>query len=196
MAENSELKKLMQINYKLSDENFDRLFSLATEETYGDREAIVEEGTFNDNIYIVKEGLLRGFHYLNGGKENTLYFAVDGDILMSMHCFQKGLPSFVRIEAFSKSTVYKVPKQVMLDLARESIEFANWMLDMTLEELFILERKRKLLAGDALERYNILVKSRPELLQKVPLKVIASYLGIAQASLSRLRSPRYKEERD
>lgn len=53
-----------------------------------------------------------------------------------------------------------------------------------------IERKRTILAGDASERYDALVRRRPELIQQVPIKALASYLGIAETSLSRLRNPK------
>ena len=64
-----------------------------------------------------------------------------------------------------------------------------------LGQIWTIERKRTIMAGDASERYDALVRQRPELIQQVPIKAIASYLGIAETSLSRLRNPKNRSSR-
>ena len=154
-------------------------------------ELIVKTGEINQNIYIPKEGIYRGFLY-QGGKETTLYFGMEGDIVASIYSYYRGEPSVITIEACCDSVIMKISKQDIDKLIHESVEFANWSLNVTLQQLYGIERKRTVIVGNAYERYNSFVKKRAALLQKVPLRIIASYLGITQQSLSRLRNPRYK----
>lgn len=192
MADIIELKKLINIfPYKLSESNIDVLFSIMEEVHYKQNEPIVKTGEINDNIYIAKEGVFRGFLFQEG-KEVTLYFGVEGDIVASVHSFYRGEPSVLTIEACCDSVMMKISKEKMDALLLESIEFANWGMNVMFEQLYTIERKRTIIVGDAYERYTNLVKKRSELLQKVPLRIIASYLGITQQSLSRLRNPKYK----
>ncbi len=191
MAGIAQLKELLSFQYRLSDENFEKLFSLCEELHFNEGEAVITQGTVDDHVYIVKDGLLRAFYY-TGKKENTMYFAFDGDIVLSLASFRAGLPSFIRLESCCDSTVYRISKEDFLRLAKESHDFANWLLDYAFEQIFAFERKKAYISGDALDRYESLVAKRPELIQKVPLRVIASYLGITQQSLSRLRNPRYR----
>ncbi len=192
MADIAQLKELLSFEYRMSDENFDKLFSLCEELHFGQDETIVAQGVVDDNIYIVKDGLLRALYYTDN-KENTMYFAFDGDIVTSLaSSFRAELPSFIKLESCCDSVVYRIPKQDFLNLARGSLDFSNWILDYAFEQLFALERKKTYISGDAFDRYESLVSKRPELLQKVPLRIIASYLGITQQSLSRLRNPKYR----
>jgi CRP-like cAMP-binding protein len=191
MADIAQLKELLSFEYRMSDENFGKLFSLCEELHFSQDETIVAQGAVDDNIYIVKDGLLRAL-YFTDNKENTMYFAFDGDIVTSLASFRSGLPSFIKLESCCDTAVYRISKKDFTGLARESLDFANWILDYAFEQLFALERKKAYISGDALDRYESLVAKRPELLQKVPLRVIASYLGITQQSLSRLRNPKYR----
>lgn len=192
MAEIEEIKDLLTATHKLSDENFDKLFAAAETVSYRAGDAVIEQGSVDDNMYIVSDGILRGVIFSNN-KENTLYFAVDGDMVASMFCYQRGLPSIVRLEACCDTVLWRIPKATIQGLASESIDFSNWLLDLATEQLYLIERKRLLITGSATERYEALVANRREMVQKIPLRYIASYLGIAQQSLSRLRNPRYKD---
>lgn len=191
MADIAQLKELLSFEYRMFDENFDKLFSLCEELHYGEGETVISPGDTDDHIYIVKDGLLRALYY-SGTKESTMYFAFDGDMVASLASFRAGLPSFIKLESCCDSIVYRISKENFLGLARDSHDFANWLFDYSLEQLYALERKKAYISGDALDRYESLVAKRPELLQKVPLRVIASYLGITQQSLSRLRNPKYR----
>lgn len=71
----------------------------------------------------------------------------------------------------------------------------RWMTEWFLGQIWTIERKRTILAGDASERYDALILRRPELIQQVPIKAIASYLGIAETSLSRLRNPKNRSSK-
>ena len=66
-------------------------------------------------------------------------------------------------------------------------EFTRWQLMMSYDAHYFLELKRATLMGDAAARYKALVENRIEILQKVPLKIIASYLGITPQHLSLIR---------
>lgn len=66
-------------------------------------------------------------------------------------------------------------------------EFSLWFLHVCLFQLYIHDYKSSIKQGDALSRYNKMMADRPEIFQQVPLKIIASYLGITQQHLSRIR---------
>ena len=75
-------------------------------------------------------------------------------------------------------------------MGAQSPAFMRWMFEWFLGQIYTIERKRTILTGSASERYDALIKRRPELIRQVPIKAIASYLGIAETSLSRLRNPK------
>jgi len=193
MATLLELRQLVNAYpYKLSEENLDELFSIMEEVHYKEGEVIVEAGSINSNIFISREGVCRGYT-TQEGKEATLYFGMEGDIIASMHSFYYNEPSVITIEACCDMIMMRIDVKDMAKLIEESLQFAHWALSMVIGQLYILEKKRDLIAGDAYERYSNLIINRPQLFQRVPLKAIASYLGITQSSLSRLRNPNYRK---
>ena len=68
-----------------------------------------------------------------------------------------------------------------------SHEFARWALSYEQGQLYYLEKKDTVINGDARERYESLLRQRPDILEKVALKHIASYLGITPQYFSRLK---------
>jgi len=196
MADIASLKKLVNnFSYKISEEEVDEFFSYLKEVHYKRNTSIVAAGEMNDNLYIVKDGIIRSF-YTKENKEITLYFGMDGDFFFSANSFYGGLPSLITIESCGDTELMMISKQDFMNLCYHSVGFANWALDNALGQLWSLEVKSTLIAGDAYDRYYSLVKKRPEILQKVPLKTIASYLGITKHSLSRLRNPKYRNDAD
>lgn len=86
-------------------------------------------------------------------------------------------------------TLYSIKQAELEALCHESLTISNLFRTICLEQLYCLERKCKIFGkDDALNRYMSLIKVRPQIVKEVPLKYIASYLGITQQSLSRLRA--------
>lgn len=191
MADIQEIReKLNAPSNILSEESLDKLFSLMKEVRFKQGEPIVRLGEIDDHFYIAKEGVFRGF-FFQEDKEVTLYFGVEGDIIMSLAPFYRGEPSALIIESCCDSVMLRISKADMMKLIRESLEIANWMVDKAFSQFYWFEKKGTVIVGDASEKYFNLLHNRPELLQKVPLKTISSYLGITRQSLSRLRNPNY-----
>ena len=183
-----ELKKLMREDhlFQLSDEMMDKLCACMTEVHVPAKQPIITWDKVNTNVYIVKEGILRR-SYLNGDVDCTNGFALPGTTIISYFSYYHGLPSNHRYEACVDSVVMVVTKEDYERLICESHEFARYVNSMLMAQLFHDEKKMSVFSGDARERYIALMKNRPESLRSVSLGVIASYLGVSQAYLSRLR---------
>ena len=81
----------------------------------------------------------------------------------------------------------RVSKARFDELISTSHEFAQWVLSVVQSTLYLDEFKSTVLSGGVKERYISLIKNRPEVMHDVPLGFIASYLGITQQHLSRIR---------
>ena len=86
-----------------------------------------------------------------------------------------------------RSRLFKVTKADYDRLIAEDHSFARWCLEYANCQLYYFEMKRNLINGSARERYESLLRNRPEIIRGVPLKIIASYLGITPQYLSKLR---------
>ncbi len=151
------------------------------------REAIIKEGEVSDNMYIIVNGVMR-IYYLDGNQEVTHAFGSNGTMVHPMHCYYKHLPSPDTYEACCPTELLMISREDFNNLSMNDDNFARWLLSISQLQLFHFELRRKVIRGDATERYRKLVVHRPEILQKVPLKIIASYLGITPEYLSNIRS--------
>lgn len=184
--EKVETLLLNECNYPLSEEVMERFLAPRQEILLKKNEILVMTGVVDTNIYVVEEGILR-FSYMDGMREVTFGFALPGTMIISMHSFYCHLPVFYQIEACCPSKVVKIPKKHYDDMVAESHEFARWALEMANGQLYFYEKKNHIINGDAKERYLSLAHNRPDILEKVPLGIVASYLGITQSYLSRLK---------
>jgi CRP-like cAMP-binding protein len=170
----------------MKDETMDRFLALMTRMELKRGEPLIHYGKFNDNVYIVREGIVR-ITWFDGFKEATFSFAMPGTLAISYYSFLKGDVSFSKYEACCESVVMKISKADFIGLAKESHDFAQWMMFMSLEQLLFHERKREVMNGDAKERFEALIDNRPEIIEKVSSKIVASYIGVTPQYLSRLK---------
>lgn len=175
-----------ECTYRMSDETMSEFLGNMTEISLKNHEPLIPYGKFDESVYVVKEGILR-FAYFDGLKEMTFGFSIPGTVVIQYHSHYKRQPSFFQIESCGKSSVMKMSKAAFDRLLESSDDFKNWILRIQSSQLWLYELKLAVLNGTAKERFDALVRIRPEILQKVSMKVIASYIGITPSSLSRLK---------
>ncbi|MEM1002975.1 MAG: Crp/Fnr family transcriptional regulator [Bacteroidota bacterium] len=145
-------------------------------------EVIQRIGGRNTYVYLVKSGLLRSYSVDSNGKENIFMFAPEGWVIADTHPEDK--PSTIFIDAIEDSTVIAYMKNV---------EEEKKNVDKLLKRLPVLQdRIIRLLSTSAIERYEHFVKTHPDLLQRVPQKMIASYLGINPETLSAAKKQQFE----
>lgn len=149
---------------------------------------ILKQGEICRYIYFLKEGFARGFYYQDG-KEFTLWFGFENDIIASMYSFVSQKNSFESIEILENSIVYCLEYEQLQRLYKQHIEI-NLIGRLFTEKYYIRleERVMSLQFQTAQERYNQIIKTNPRLIQRASLGHIASYLGITQETLSRIRA--------
>lgn len=178
----------------VSDDVLARFVDSGEEITLKRNQVLVEAGEVNPDIHIVKEGVIR-YCYIRDGRDTTAYFAMPATPVIAYHSYCMNNPSFYRLEACVKTKIIRVRKADFERLIKESHEFAQWVIGIHQCQLFFLEHKDRVITGTASERFVSLFRNRPELLKAVSSKVIASYLGITESYLSRLKTRLFKEGR-
>ncbi|PRB01677.1 Crp/Fnr family transcriptional regulator [Chryseobacterium sp. MYb7] len=162
---------------------------LSSEVIYPAKTILLEEGKVSDKMFLVKNGALRVFFYQDG-KELTLDFITENQAVSSFDSFLNGIPSDFVIETLESTTVYELHNDTFHKLM-ENQEFQH-----TFHPLFykrfseINKRLISFIKDSPQQRYEQLIKNRPELLLRFPQHYIASYLGITSVSLSRIRNRR------
>ena len=194
MNVDSKLKEFILQFYSLSDEACQLLTADMRLREYKKGDVLMESGKVDTSMYIPYEGLFRVFYLDAKGNERTELFSTPGNPYISCHSYFRGEPAFYQVEAITpQASAYCLSKKILEHLCSVNLEIANWVRMVCLDELYCLERKSDIFGRyEATERYKNLIKIRPELIREIPLKYIASYMGITQQSLSRLRSQVHK----
>lgn len=140
------------------------------------------------NIYFIKKGIARAFTNQDGG-EVTFWFGKEGDTIVSMKSYVEGEKGYENIELLEDCELYELKSESLQQLFKNDIHIANWGRKFAERELIKTEERLiSLQFKNATERYKELLERNPDLIQRVQLGHIASYLGITQVSLSRIRA--------
>jgi CRP-like cAMP-binding protein len=193
-----DLRKLLDVecSYRMKSETMDEFLGLVTEQIeLKEGQPLITYGRFDDNVYILRSGIMR-FMYFDGTKEITFGFSSPGTVIISYYPFYRREASFFQVEACCEAVVMKIPKSKITELIGQSIDFAQWMLWISMAQLWLNEKKLAVVNGEAKERFESLIKNRPEILEKVSAKIIASYIGVTPQYLSKLKRlymPEYRK---
>lgn len=148
----------------------------------------VEGGKVSHRIAFVVEGVFRSVFYNKKGDDFTRYFTYEGRFIGDLHNFQLQAPSQDFVEALTHARVWYISYEGFSLLERE---IAVWPLLISKLQAFVAESKLKMASSmknlEAKERYALFLQHYPGLANRVPLSMLASYLGITSSSLSRIR---------
>ena len=173
---------------KLSESSVQALESLCTLKSYSKNQEIQAIGATCRTVYFVLSGVGR-IYYLKDGVEVTEYFAFPNDLIVRAESLFTNSPSKKAIQALEESVFAVIPSEPLFGMfdERPDLErlFRKLVQHAYVETLKRLENIQFLTAE---ERYAKLIEERPELIRRIPLKHIASFLGITQVSLSRVRA--------
>lgn len=147
---------------------------------------VISSGDMNPDIYVVIEGILRCW-YWDDDREITAFFSTLPTMAINYHTYYANKPSFYNFQACTAAKLLHIKKDVFDSLVERLPEFARWNLRVAQNQLYYLELKRDLNQGKAKDKYLSLVRELPDIMNSVPLQIVASYLGITPQHLSRLR---------
>ena len=172
----------------MSEETQDYLQQIFTQEVLPKGEYLIEEGKVCRHLYFLEKGCLRGFYNLDG-KEITHWFGFENDFVTSFHSFITQTPAVENIQLMEGSVLWSISKDALARLLDQHQD-AERLLRIAYEKYYIKLEGRFVNSQfrTAAERYEQLLEENPEIIERVPLGYIASYLGISQETLSRVRS--------
>jgi len=151
-------------------------------------EFLVTEGKVCRHLYFLEQGSIRGY-YLLDGKEITHWFSFENDFVTSSNSFITGQPAVENIQLLEGSVLWSISKEKLTSLFNQYHEIER-LVRIAYEKYYIRleERFVNTQFKTAAELYENLIHRSPHILERVPLGMIASYLGISQETLSRIRS--------
>ena len=143
----------------------------------------------DSNLYFVKSGCVRLFVIDKNGEQINLGFGYENSLITCFQTFIEGKPSLISIEAILETELIAIAKADLMQLIHSNSEIALWyqsMLEYTLTGH--IQRQVELLTLKPYERYDVFVKRSGHLINRIPLKYIASYLMMKPETLSRIRA--------
>ena len=148
---------------------------------------LIQENQRHDFAYFVIKGAVRSF-YLKDGIEVNTWFALENDMVGSLQNFNDN-PSRETMELVENSTLIVINIKKIKPLMLSNIQIANF-INAIIEEyaLFLEDKIYFSQMMNSIDKYLTLVDKQPQLLQRIPLTYIASFLGITRETLSRLRA--------
>jgi len=183
------LKEIINSYNTLSDQAFQEIEKLASLVELPKKTIIFEPHRYEEMFYFISKGSARVFVIDENGNEISYILFLEGDYLISFEGYLHKKPSYEFIELLEDSILFQIHTEDLKALFQKNIEIAN--LGRILADQFAYSTEQRFidrLSLSATARYLKLIEKNPEILQRIPLKYIASYLGITQVSLSRIRS--------
>lgn len=174
----------------LPTQSLDKLLAIATRKCFMKGELLLQAGKVENTLYILEKGLVKAYETRADGHDVIFWFGMEGDVVLSMNSYVNQQPGYENVGILEdNSTVWSFPIMQLSELYETDIHLANWGRRVAEHELLRTEKVLlSRLFKTATERYQDLSLHHPALLQRVSLGDIASFLGMTQVSLSRIRA--------
>ena len=177
-----------KINMNLTDVEFEKLSDWFVPIQLENKMQFVKEGQVSRNLYFVDSGATHTFIIDKKGETHTVQFGFEGYWVGDMYSFFSGNSAVFNLETLEPTTLFAM-KHVDFEKACEQIPKFEMFFRILVQNGYLssLQRIARSFSEDAEQRNLMLIKNHPDLPQRVPQYLVASYLGIKPQSLSRIR---------
>ncbi|MDO5615752.1 MAG: Crp/Fnr family transcriptional regulator [Cruoricaptor ignavus] len=186
------MKKLKEKAYpglSVSKEEWELFASKFTYKEFPKKSIITKQGETENYLSFLVKGAVRSFIKKNE-KETTLRFHFSDSFFSAYPSFMMQKPSEFALESLTDCSCWQISYENLQKCYNETAGCGHRMGRISAEFLYIksITREISMLTESAEERYITLMEKNPEIIQNIPLKYIASYLGITPQALSRIRA--------
>lgn len=151
-------------------------------------EIVLEEGSRAHYLYFIEKGILHNYYY-HDGKQVSSWFYSEEQFITSWHSFYTQKSSFETIECLEDSVLYRISYENYQKLIVDYPAFGNFARLLSEKILALLDEFFKSWSFlTARQKYELLQAHFPQIELRVKLGLIASFLGISQETLSRIRA--------
>jgi CRP-like cAMP-binding protein len=148
----------------------------------------IKEGQYCNEVVFVSKGTMRVFYHDENGNEITCFFVSENNFVSSYASFLTQTPTKENIETIDEAELYVLGREEMEDLSARFPKIQIFRRIIAENLYLLMERRIAMLQSQTAQaRYEQMIKEDGELMQKIPLQYIASFLGITPQHLSRLR---------
>jgi len=188
------IRQFIEGYVSISEKEWGVISPCFTKQSLEKDEILLKEGKVCRHLYFLESGLLH-FYINKEGKEITKFFTVAPYFFTSQVSFNSQKPASENIQAIEKSVIWKITYKQSIELLKLDT-WASFARKITQEVQYYTEVILEEVQTETAEnRYLKMLENNGDLLQRIPLKILASYLGIAPQSLSRIRKNLYLKER-
>ena len=185
---NESLITLLKSFHAFSKADIENGLNCMTPKSFKKNDYLIKAGKTCDWIGYVNTGIVRSYYYSGKGEEVTYCLTFPRTFISAYSSFIRNEKTFENLHAISDVEAWMIHKKDYKELIKSStawLEFSNHFA----EQSYVLMENRllSLQMESAEQRYRYLLDHFPEYIEQVPLKYIASYLGITPRHLSRLR---------
>ena len=171
----------------LTDADWEVMVPVLKETQIAKGDFILKAGQTCQSLYFVESGVFRAY-YLHDGKEINSEFFMENSIANDHESLTTQEPSRLFIEALEPVKAVKFTRDDLISLYKISPDLQAVGRDLL--AILLIERNRYaslFTLNKPIERYKYLIENRADILERIPLQFIASYLGMARETLSRIR---------
>lgn len=164
------------------------LLSLFQEKKYKKNTVLLQEGQIANELFFVLKGALRQFFSKEDGVEKTCNFTFEEEFFTDIESFSRKSCSVTNIIALEPTECLVIKCSDLVEVMNQSVAIAG-LCRTLLENIATdnIKRIQSLLSLSPENQFKELIVQKPQILQRVPQRYIAQYLGLAPESLSRIR---------
>ena len=183
-----DIHEIINKIYPMPESSVDKLKRLLSKVTYPKGHLILETGKTETNLFFYRERDCKGLYPCRRQRSNLL-IGGEGSTIVSLKSYVNNQQGYETVELMENSVLYMLKRKELYELFEKI--YISPTGDANLQKQNSCKQRKglsPLLFTTASERYRELLKDNPDLLQRMPLECLASYLGITPVSLSRIRA--------
>jgi len=188
-----EFQSYIQSQTTLTNEELQSICSKAMERKLRRKEVVLQEGDICRYKTFISSGILRTYRTKDDGSEHILQFSPEDSWAVDPESYNEEVPSNYYIEALEDSTILQWAKADFVELLHSIPAFKKFSEAIISANIY-LNRQRvfSTISSTAEEKYDEFIQNYPGLLARIPLHMVASYLGVTRETLSRIRHAQMK----
>lgn len=183
-----QLRQAIAQMIKVSETEINNFTSQAFIKTFKRHDILSHPGIIPNDIFFINSGIIRVMITDRDGAEHTIHFALENQFIADYSNFLLGQPSIYKLESLEDTQVVVLPR-ACIDWGYQNLKEGQKLGRLIAEFYFVYQDNRisNLYTYTPKERYDAITKIFPNIHNRVPQHMIASYLGITSVHLSRLK---------
>ncbi|WPU95071.1 cyclic nucleotide-binding domain-containing protein [Mucilaginibacter sabulilitoris] len=171
----------------LSDQDWQIFSSKLVKRQFPKKALLLKTGQTENHLSFMEQGIVR-YYIPKEDNDITFAFSFDNNFISAYDSFLSRSPSICQIQTLTETTLWSLTYQSLQEIYADTT-IGNTIGRYACEGIFMTKAKRELslLNDTAEQRYLNLFTEQPQLIRQIPLKYIASYIGITPQGLSRIR---------